>query len=122
MTKFLPFYYDELGFYQNDKSFMITGECIAFLTAFFNSSLFKYCYIDNFPELQGGTRELRKIFFDKIPVIQVSSDVNDKFKQLLRQIQDAPDNKEISALIEKRISEIYDLTPTEIETVSSMKI
>ena len=25
MTKFIPFYYDEKGFYQNDKSFMITG-------------------------------------------------------------------------------------------------
>ena len=25
MTKFMPFYYDERGFYQNDKSFMITG-------------------------------------------------------------------------------------------------
>ena len=122
MTKFLPFYYDELGFYQNDKSFMITGECIAFLTAFLNSSLFKYCYIDNFPELRGGTRELRKIFFDRIPVIQVSSDINDEFKLLLRQMQSVPHNDEISAVIEKRISEIYDLTPTEIEAVSSMTI
>lgn len=26
MTKHLPFYYDEKGFYQNDKSFMITGK------------------------------------------------------------------------------------------------
>lgn len=34
MTKFLPFYLDDKGFVQNDKSFMITGENIAYLTAF----------------------------------------------------------------------------------------
>ena len=38
MTKYIPFYYDTLGFYQNDKSFMITGQHIAYLTAFLNSS------------------------------------------------------------------------------------
>ena len=83
MTKFIPFYYDEKGFYQNDKSFMITGNHLAYLTAFLNSSLFKFCFLDNFPELQGGTRELRKIFFDKILVLNVSDDVNDEFKVLV---------------------------------------
>lgn len=62
MTKFLPFYLDDQRFLQNDKSFMITGKHLAFLTAFFNSSLFKYCFMDNFPELQGGTRELSEDF------------------------------------------------------------
>ena len=38
MTKFIPFYYDEKGFYQNDKSFMITGNHLAYLTAFLNAS------------------------------------------------------------------------------------
>src|SRR5690606_11263220 len=42
MTKFLPFYLDNEKFMQNDKSFMITGKNIAYLTAFLNSSLFKY--------------------------------------------------------------------------------
>ena len=46
MTKYMPFYYDEKGFYQNDKSFMITGKHIPFLTAFLNSSLFKFCFRD----------------------------------------------------------------------------
>ena len=79
MTKYIPFYFDEKGFYQNDKSFMITGVNVAYLTAFLNSSLFKFCFLDNFPELQGGTRELRKIFFDKIPVLKVSKEINDSF-------------------------------------------
>jgi hypothetical protein len=47
MTKFLPFYLDDKGFMQNDN-FMITGKHLFYLTAFLNSSLFKYCFIDNF--------------------------------------------------------------------------
>ena len=66
MTKFLPFYYDNRGFYQNDKSFMITGSKIAFLTAFLNSSLFEFCFIDKFPELQGEIREIRNCYKIKI--------------------------------------------------------
>ena len=38
MTKYLPFYYDEKGFYQNDKSFMITGAHVSYLAAFLNSA------------------------------------------------------------------------------------
>ena len=77
MTKYIPFYFDEKNFLQNDKSFMITGKHIAYLTAFLNSSIFKFCFLDKFPKLQGGTRELRKIFFDKIPVLKVSDKENE---------------------------------------------
>lgn len=73
MTKYLPFVYDETGVFTNQKCFIITGEKLKYLTCFFNSKLFKYCFSDNFPELQGGTRELSKVFFDKIPVKQVSN-------------------------------------------------
>ncbi|MDR0336932.1 MAG: hypothetical protein LBI18_07565, partial [Planctomycetaceae bacterium] len=87
MTKFLPFYFDNQGFYQNDKSFMIIGKDIAFLTAFFNSSLFKFCFLNNFPELQGGTRELRKIFFDKVPVLKIDNETNKIFEEKIVEIQ-----------------------------------
>lgn len=88
MTKFMPFVYDEKDhFYSNDKSFILLGKYLKYLTCFFNSKLFKYCFSDNFPELQGGTRELRKIFFDKIPVKQISSD------------QEAPYSKMVDYLI-----------------------
>ena len=43
-------------------------------------SLFKFCFRESFPELQGGTREMSKIFFDKIPVKQISN----KEEELLR--------------------------------------
>ena len=121
MTKFLPFYYDEKGFYQNDKSFMITGERIAFLTAFLNSSLFKKCFIDNFPELQGGTRELRKIFFDKIPVIQVDQDVNEEFRAILGQMQTQWD-KNIAIRIDQKIFDLYGLTKEERKVIGFIEI
>ena len=121
MTKFIPFYYDEKGFYQNDKSFMITGNHLAYLTAFLNSSLFKFCFLDNFPKLQGGTRELRKIFFDKIPVLNVSDDVNDEFKVLVNEIQ-TKYSKEKAIAIDNMLFDLYDLTKAERDAIGFIEI
>ena len=121
MTKFLPFYYDTKGFYQNDKSFMITGKNIAFLTAFLNSSLFKWAFIDNFPELQGGTRELRKIFFDKIPVINVDDTINHEFSDLLEKMQTNP-SKELAEYIDQRLFTLYNLSEEEKQFIGFVEI
>jgi len=77
MTKYLPFIYDDTGIYTNQKCFIITGDKLKYLTCFLNSKLFKYCFSDNFPELQGGTREISKVFFDKIPIklIEVTEEI-----------------------------------------------
>ena len=83
MTKYMPFVYDEANFLTNQKCFIITGQNMAYLNAFLNSSLFKYCFRDSFPELQGGTRELSKIFFDKIPVKLVSLEQNEIFRKIV---------------------------------------
>jgi hypothetical protein len=122
MTKFLPFYFDNnRGFYQNDKSFMITGKNLYFLTAFLNSSLFKYCFLDNFPELQGGTRELRKIFFDKIPVIEVDFQIDEKFTNLILDIQ-SNYTKEKAVVIDTMIFDLYGLTEEERSTIGFIEI
>ena len=121
MTKYIPFYFDEKGFYQNDKSFMITGANVAYLTAFLNSSLFKFCFLDNFPELQGGTRELRKIFFDKIPVLKVSNVINDKFIPKIEGIQKEytyAKAKEIDSMI----FDLYNLTEDERKAIGFVEI
>ena len=112
MTKFLPFYYDERRFLQNDKSFMITGKHIEFLTAFLNSSLFKFCFRENFPELLGGTRELRKVFFDKIPILLVDEDTNAQFAELVQDIQQEY-TTEKAMLIDECLFDLYDLTEEE---------
>ena len=114
MTKFMPFYYDEGGFYQNDKSFMITGTHVSYLAAFRNSSLFKFCFRDNFPELLGGTRELRKIFFDKIPVKKVSDSVNDTFRCKVNKIQSNYTNQTRACQFLKLVL-LYNLTDKELK-------
>ena len=121
MTKYLPFYYDEKGFYQNDKSFMITGKCVAYLTAFLNSSLFKYCYLNNFPELLGGTRELRKIFFDKIPVLEVNESINMQMKTMLLDIQKEY-TKSKAVAIDTMLFDLYKLSKEERELIGFVEI
>jgi hypothetical protein len=63
--------YDERGIFSNDKSFIMTKRQILFV-AFshrcFNSSLAKLWIWYNCPELQGGTREIRKVYFEHFPV------------------------------------------------------
>lgn len=87
MTKFLPFCIDiNENFYHNDKSFHIICSQIYWLGAFLNSKLFRYCFIDNFPELLGGTRELRKLFFENIRILKLDVTKEEPFKCLLYRI------------------------------------
>lgn len=74
MTSLFPFIYDEKGFFGNDKTFMITAQDdtvnLKFITAVLNSKLCKLWIWYNCPELQGGTREIRKVYFEnfRIPI------------------------------------------------------
>jgi type I restriction-modification system DNA methylase subunit/REP element-mobilizing transposase RayT len=76
MTSVFPFMYDESGLLSNDKSFILTANddsvSLLFLTAVFNSSLAKLWIWYNCPELQGGTREIRKVYFEHFPVPQAT--------------------------------------------------
>ncbi len=64
--------HDENGFLSNDKSFILTAKdesvSLLFLTSVLNSSLAKVWIWYNCPELQGGTREVRKVYFEHFPV------------------------------------------------------
>ena len=121
MTKFLPFVYDDKNFLTNQKCFIITGKSTAFLTAFFNSSLFKYCFRDSFPELLGGTRELSKIFFDKIPVIQVNAATEKQFKIAVTDIQQEY-SKSKAVRIDSMIFDLYDLSQEERDLIGYIEI
>jgi hypothetical protein len=57
-TTHLSFYLDTEGYYINQKAYMIVGRHLGYLTAFFNSALFRYCFTDNFPIIQGAGREM----------------------------------------------------------------
>jgi len=126
MTKFLPFILDNKGFLTNQKCFIMTGEFLYFLVAFFNSSLFKFCFRDNFPELQGGTRELSKIFFEKIPVINVSEDIDFSFKKKVIELEynksKGLNTKSIELEIDELIFDLYKLSQEEKNTIGFIEI
>ena len=121
MTKYLPFVFDSNQFVTNQKCFIITGVNLSFLTAFLNSSLFKYCFRDSFPELQGGTRELSKIFFDKIPVFQPDKEIEKRFAQLVNDIQ-ADYSIDKAKRIDEEIFAIYGLTAEEQKQIGYIEI
>lgn len=90
MTKYLPFYLDTADhFFINDKAFILTSETesLPYLTAALNSSLFRCCFRDNFPELMGNTYEVRKIFMDKIPIKKPTTEQAALFEVLIPMVQ-----------------------------------
>jgi hypothetical protein len=124
MTKFMPFVIDlDLHYYHNDKSFHIICDRIYWLGAFLNSKLFKYCFKDNFAELLGGTRELRKVFFEPIPVKQLSVEEEKPFKEKILQILELKkkdpesDTMIIEQEIDQMIYKVYCLNEAEIKIV-----
>jgi hypothetical protein len=121
MTKYMPFVYDEANFMTNQKCFIITGQNMAYLNAFLNSSLFKYCFRDSFPELQGGTRELSKIFFDKIPVKLVSLEQNEIFRKIVNSVQ-SDYTIEQTKYIDTLLFDLYNLTTEERKVIGYVEI
>ena len=121
MTKYMPFVFDDCGHVTNQKCFIITGENTAFLTAFLNSSLFKFCFRDSFPELQGGTRELSKIFFDKIPVLKIDNKTEEHYISLVHDLQH---NYSINKAkqVDKEIFELYNLSQEEQQVIGYIEI
>ena len=95
----MPFLLDKKNFMTNQKCFIMTGEKLAYLTAFFNSNIFKICYRDNFPDLQGGTRELSKIFFEQVKIPDIEDIIDIDFDILVDDVQKGNDN--ISLKLEK---------------------
>jgi hypothetical protein len=93
MTSLFPFIFDNKGYYGNDKTFMITATDdsidLRFLTAIFNSKLCKLWIWYNCPELQGGTREIRKVYFEnfRIPEGADQQDFAEKTELQMKQVE-----------------------------------
>ncbi len=114
MTKYMPFVYDKDRFFTNQKCFIITGNDLGYLTAFFNSRMFRFAFKEYFPELLGDTRELSKVFFENVTVKPVDSDVSKIFIDLVEQVQhlkkqQQPTSK-LEAEIDNRLAVLYDLS------------
>lgn len=83
--------------------------------------MFKYCFRDSFPELQGGTRELSKIFFDKISIMRVDSAVDKQFKEIILEMQSNP-NRSLTISLDNMIFDLYDLTKEERDIIGLIEI
>lgn len=81
------FYLDTEGFYINQKAYMIVGRHLGYLTAFFNSTLFRYCFTDNFPIIQGAGREMNESIFKRIPVKDVTDTEDAEYERRVMEIQ-----------------------------------
>ena len=115
-TKFMPFYLDENSFLTTKTCFIMVGEHISYLTAFFNSSLFKFCFRDNFVALFGGARSLGKTYFEKVPVLEVDDATDAKFRELVLDIQKEYSEEKAKA-IDQRIFDLYNLSKDERENI-----
>ncbi len=87
LTTRIGFYLDTEGYYVNAKAYMVVGKHLGYLTAFFNSALFRYCFTDEFPIVQGDGRELRKSAFGRIPVRDVTDEEDAEYERRVMEIQ-----------------------------------
>jgi hypothetical protein len=103
MTSVFPFIFDESGILGNQKCFILTKQddsvSLLYLTALFNSTLAKLWIWYNCPELQGGTREISKVYFEHFPVPKANKEQTTKLEQLSRNRIDC--TKELQLVIGK---------------------
>ncbi len=118
MTSVFPFMYDEAQMLTNQKCFILTVQdesiSLLFLTSVFNSTLAKLWIWYNCPELQGGTREISKVYFEHFPVPKASE------KQRVLLEQNAKRNTRLTASIKEDGAKFlnYLKSQFEIETFS----
>lgn len=128
MTKYLPFVFDAENYYTNQKCFILTGESLKYLTAVLNSKVFKFAFRDYFPELQGGTRELSKVYFEKIPIKKIDVNNQKPFNNIVDHISflkksDSNESKDMVVFFEKLIDGmIYEIYFSKIISESNRNI
>ncbi|WP_265596244.1 Eco57I restriction-modification methylase domain-containing protein [Verrucomicrobium sp. BvORR106] len=112
----LPFYFDDREhFFFNNTLWMMNGDAsqLPYVTAMLNSSVFRCCFRDNFPEYSGNAYRLFAIFMEKIPVKKPTDQQSALFEKLVPLIQFAKRTDELIAaqfledLIDACVMECY---------------
>jgi len=123
MTKFLPFSLDMDGNFLNDKCFILSGEKLYYLVAFLNSKVFRFCFSDAFPELQGNSKEIKKFILETITVKEISdeSPFVEKVSKILniKKRNASADTTDLENEIDQLVYQLYDLTEEEIEIIEN---
>ena len=119
ITNGFPFCYDETGMFCNNKAFIITAKdelvSLKYLTAIFNSKLVKLWIWYKCPELLGGTREIRKAYFENLRIpdannaelaaladkmLTLNADLQQKVSRFLRRITETYNLEKTTAALE----------------------
>ena len=116
ITKYMPFYYVEGIVYATNTCYILSGKHISYLTAFLNSSLFKFCFKETFTVLFGGARRMLKFHFEKLPILEVDDATDTEFHELVLDIQNEYSNEKAKA-IDQRIFDLYGLTQEERDAI-----
>ena len=111
----LPFYFDECeNYFLDTTAFMLSSstESLGALSAFLNSSLFRCCFRDNFPEYSGNAYRVKKTFMQQIPIMRFSASTCQLLAELVRIVQASKKLKHKSAyffedLIDALVMEQY---------------
>lgn len=122
MTTRFPFTYDDEGMFTNDKTFIITAEekeLLLYLVAVLNTRVAKLWIWHHCPELNGGAREIRKVFFEKFPVPQLPPEQREQLVATVsgiieRKKQDSEADVSLETeKIESILADFYGFTSTE---------
>ena len=112
----LPFYFDSKEHYFfNNTLWMINGrpDLLTYVTATLNSSTFRCCFRDNFPEYSGNAYRLFAIFMQKIPIKKPTALETELFAALVLLVQFAKAKKQTGSykfledLIDACVMECY---------------
>lgn len=111
----LPFFLDrDEHMFMDTTCFMLSSAtcALAYLAATLNSSLFRCCFKDNFPEYSGNAYRVKKIFVDKIPIRAACENEPEIFDGLVSLIQHSKRTAHASAqfvedLIDACVMECY---------------
>jgi len=119
MTKYFPFIYDNNKFYTNQKCYIATGSNLKYIVALLNSKTLHYYIRQNLPELQGGTRELSKVFFQNVPIVKYSNTMvfDNLVDQILAKKESGEDTTAEEQQIDLMVYKLYELTYDEVKIV-----
>lgn len=96
---------------------------MGYLTAFFNSKLFRFAFKEYFPELLGDTRELSKVFFETVTALPVDEPTNAFFESAIEKIVSLKKNGQNPEQLEQEIAvalyKVYGLSDYEIQLIES---
>lgn len=85
--------------------------------------MFKYCFKDDFPELQGNSKKLLKVIFEQLPIKKIPSIEQQPFIKLVDQIltlkksNPQADTSALEREIDAMVYALYGLTDEEIAIV-----